>query len=131
MLQVRIDPAALASRGVTISQLSAALRAANQNAPAGSIAESKRDVVLRSVSQFETPEDVARVAIGQGASGPILVGDVAEVVEGVAHGRSFIVEFPSYEAARACYASPAYQAAIELRRDAARFDLVIAEGLEE
>ncbi len=81
VLQVRIDPAALASRGVTISQLSAALRAANQNAPAGSIAESKRDVVLRSVSQFETPEDVARVAIGQGASGPILVGDVAEVVQ--------------------------------------------------
>ena len=81
VLQVRIDPAALAARGVTISQLSAALRAANQNAPAGSIAESKREVVLRSVSQFESTDDVARVAITQGPAGPVLVGDVAEVVE--------------------------------------------------
>jgi len=52
------------------------------------------------------------------------------VVEGQAHGRSFIVEFPSYQAAKDCYASAEYQAAIELRKDAARFDLVIAEGLE-
>lgn len=81
VLQVRVDPAALAARGVTISQLAAVLRAANQNAPAGSLAESRRDVVLRAVGQFESTEDVARVAIAQGASGPILVGDVAEVVE--------------------------------------------------
>ena len=57
-------------------------------------------------------------------------GDVTELVEGQSHGRSFIVEFPSYQAAKDCYASPAYQAAIELRKDAARFDLVIAEGLD-
>jgi len=81
VLQVRVDPSALAARGVTISTLAAALRAANQNAPAGSLAESKRDIVLRAVGQFESTEDVARVAIAQGASGPILVGDVAEVVE--------------------------------------------------
>ncbi|MFM2165400.1 MAG: Multidrug export protein AcrF [Planctomycetota bacterium] len=81
VLQVRVDPAALAARGVTISTLAAALRAANQNAPAGSLAESKRDIVLRAVGQFESTADVARVAIAQGASGPILVGDVAEVVE--------------------------------------------------
>ena len=80
-LQVRVDPAALAARGVTISQLAAALRGANQNAPAGSLAESKRDIVLRSVGQFESTDDIARVAIAQGASGPVLVGDVAEVVE--------------------------------------------------
>ncbi len=81
VLQVRIDPAALAARGVTISQLAAVLRAANQNAPAGSLAESRRDIVLRAVGQFESPADVERVAIAQGASGPILVGDVARVVE--------------------------------------------------
>jgi HAE1 family hydrophobic/amphiphilic exporter-1 len=80
-LQVRVDPAALASRGVTISQLAAALRGANQNAPAGALAESKRDIVLRSVGQFESTDDVARVAIAQGVSGPVLVGDVAEIVE--------------------------------------------------
>ena len=90
VLQVRIEPAALAARGVTMSQLAAALRAANQNAPAGSLAESKRDIVLRSVGQFESPADVERVAIAQGAGGPILVGDVAEVVETWKEAESFV-----------------------------------------
>lgn len=60
----------------------------------------------------------------------IVRGDVTELVEGESHGRPFIVEFPSLDAARDCYASPEYQAAIELRRDAARFDLILAEGLD-
>ena len=60
----------------------------------------------------------------------IIRGDVSELVEGQSYGRSFIVEFPSYQAAKDCYASSEYQAAIELRKDAARFDLVIAEGLD-
>ena len=75
--------------------------------------------------------ETAGPVIAEHGGHAIVRGDVAEVAEGVAHGRSFIVEFPSYEAARACYASPAYQAAIELRKDAARFDLVIAEGPED
>lgn len=71
------------------------------------------------------------------AAGPVIAahgghaivrGDVTELVEGVSHGRPFIVEFPSYEAARACFESPGYQAAMELRRDAARFDIVLAQG---
>jgi HAE1 family hydrophobic/amphiphilic exporter-1 len=90
VLQVRIDQAALAVRGITVSQLANALRAANQNAPGGSVAESKRDVVLRAIGQFESPEDVARVAIAQGARGPILVGDVAEVVETWKEAESFV-----------------------------------------
>ncbi len=89
-LQVRVDPSALAARGVTMTQLANALRAANQNAPAGSVTESKRDVVLRCVGQFESVLDVERVAIAQGAGGPILVSDVAQVVEAWKEARSFV-----------------------------------------
>lgn len=52
-----------------------------------------------------------------------------EVMEGRARGRSVAVEFPSYEVARACYRSPEYQAAIDLRRGKADFDLLIIEGV--
>ena len=90
VLQVRVDPTALAERGVTMSQLAAKLREANQNAPAGSLTESKRDVVLRAVGQFESPADVARVAIAQGVAGPILVGDVATVIETWKESESFV-----------------------------------------
>ena len=79
---------------------------------------------------FTLYRETAGPIIAQHGGHAIVRGDVAEVVEGVAYGRSFIVEFPSYQAARDCYASPEYQAAIELRRDAARFDLVVAEGLD-
>ena len=90
VLQVRVDPAALAARGVTMSHLANALREANKNAPAGSLREAKREIVLRSVGQFESVDDVMRVAIGQGAIGPILVGDVATVVETWDEAESFV-----------------------------------------
>ena len=42
--------------------------------------------------------------------------------------RVLIVEFPSYEAARACYDDPAYQKAKEFALQAATRELVIFEG---
>ncbi|MGB3555152.1 MAG: DUF1330 domain-containing protein [Jannaschia sp.] len=55
-------------------------------------------------------------------------GGAREVAEGEAKPRTVVIEFPSYEAARACYASDAYQAAIRLRQGISASDLVIAEG---
>jgi N-ethylmaleimide reductase len=55
-------------------------------------------------------------------------GDVAEVVEGAVPRRPYLVEFPSFAAARACFHSAAYQDAIALRAHAAEFDIVILEG---
>ena len=79
---------------------------------------------------FTPYRETAGAIIANHGGHAIIRGDVTELVEGQSHGRSFIVEFPSYQAAKDCYASPEYQAAIELRKDAAHFDLVIAEGLE-
>ncbi len=55
-------------------------------------------------------------------------GDVAEVVEGTVPRRPYFVEFPSYQAARACFHSAGYQEAIALRAGAATFDIVVVEG---
>jgi uncharacterized protein (DUF1330 family) len=55
-------------------------------------------------------------------------GGTREVVEGRVRGRTVVLEFPSYEAARGCYHSVAYQAAKRLRDRKAEFDLVIVEG---
>ena len=77
---------------------------------------------------FAPYRDAAGPVIAGFGGRAIVRGDVTEVAEGVSHGRPFIVEFPSLQAARDCYASPGYQAAIDLRREAATFDLIIAEG---
>lgn len=57
-------------------------------------------------------------------------GGAHEVREGQAKPRTVVIEFPSYEAARACYDSPEYQAAKALRDPVSTGDLVIAEGWE-
>lgn len=50
--------------------------------------------------------------------------------EGNSRSRNIVLEFPSYDAALACYESPEYQAAIQLRSGISVIDLVIIEGYD-
>ena len=53
-----------------------------------------------------------------------------EVPEGKAGSRTVVMEFPSYDAALACYRSPGYQAAKKLREGVAVADLIAVEGYD-
>ena len=55
-------------------------------------------------------------------------GGAREVPEGKVRSRTVVLEFPSYDAALACYRSPGYQAAKNLRAGKAEVDLVVVEG---
>jgi uncharacterized protein (DUF1330 family) len=57
-------------------------------------------------------------------------GGAQEVTEGRAPERTVVIEFPSYEAALACYRSPEYQAAKALRAGKGVIDLVVIEGYD-
>ena len=57
-------------------------------------------------------------------------GGVHEVMEGPSLDRHVVIEFPSLQAAKACYASSEYQAARGRRDGAATAHVVIVEGLE-
>ncbi len=57
-------------------------------------------------------------------------GGNAEVVEGHARARHVVIEFPSFEAAVACYRSPEYQAAKKLRDGNSEIDLIAVEGYD-
>jgi uncharacterized protein (DUF1330 family) len=54
----------------------------------------------------------------------------SEVVEGRVRARHVVIEFPSYEAALACYRSPEYQAVKKLRDGNSEIDLFIVEGYD-
>jgi uncharacterized protein (DUF1330 family) len=54
-----------------------------------------------------------------------------ETMEGGLRSRTVVIEFPSYDAALACYHSPDYQAAKKLREGKAEADLVIIEGYDD
>ncbi len=60
---------------------------------------------------------------------PLLRGGRHEALEGKARARNVVVEFASYEAARAFYHSPEYQAARALRQGAAEMEIVLVEGV--
>ena len=53
-----------------------------------------------------------------------------EVMEGTCRSRNVVIEFPSYEAALACYRSAAYQQAAAHRKASADADLVILKGYD-
>ena len=57
-------------------------------------------------------------------------GGAQEVVEGSLRPRAVVIEFPTIEAARACYDSPEYQHALSLRQPVSFADLCIVEGWE-
>jgi uncharacterized protein (DUF1330 family) len=57
-------------------------------------------------------------------------GGQCEVVEGRARARVVIREFPDYATALACYHSPEYQGARQLRLPHAQCDFLIVEGYE-
>ena len=57
-------------------------------------------------------------------------GGAFRIAEGDARERNVVIEFPTYEAALACWDDPDYQAARAKRADAGIVDLVIVKGHE-
>lgn len=57
-------------------------------------------------------------------------GGKSELVEGKLRSRVVVLEFPTYEAALACYRSPEYTAARKLRESASAADFVVLEGYD-
>ncbi|WP_438990408.1 DUF1330 domain-containing protein [Lentibacter sp.] len=60
----------------------------------------------------------------------VVRGGDQEVREGQVRNRTVVIEFPSYEAAVACYESPAYQAAVDIRKNVSIGDMVIVKGYD-
>ncbi len=57
-------------------------------------------------------------------------GGQFENPEGDSRSRNVVIEFPSYEAALACYESEGYQKAKAIRLPVSEGDIVIIEGYE-
>jgi HAE1 family hydrophobic/amphiphilic exporter-1 len=90
-MQVRVDLQRLASRGITIDQFVDALRQENLNVSAGAIAQGKRDVSVRAIGQYDSPEQINATVVGWSAAGaPVYVSDVADVGIGFKRRVSFV-----------------------------------------
>src|SRR5438874_4230734 len=75
-LQVIIDPQKLAARGLTITDVRAALRAQNADTSGGDYWEGKRRYVVRTLGQFRSPEQVEDAILARRDGLPVYVRDV-------------------------------------------------------
>ncbi len=78
-LRVLVDPGKLAMRSLTVRELAQALDQENRDFSAGDFDEGKRSYAVRTVGEYQSPEDVANVIIARRNGAPVYVRDVATV----------------------------------------------------
>jgi hydrophobic/amphiphilic exporter-1 (mainly G- bacteria), HAE1 family len=78
-IHVIVDPNALAARRVSVPELMVALDVENKNISGGNFDEGKRRYVVRTLGEYQSEADVAKVIIKRERGIPITVGDVARV----------------------------------------------------
>lgn len=86
---VAVDKSALEVMGLSLDQVLAALAAENINLPAGSLVERHSDILVRTLGEFKSLDDIRRTAVGATPLGiPITVGDIADVRDTLKETRS-------------------------------------------
>ena len=76
-MHVIVDPAKLAARQVTISELAAALERENRNFSGGDFEEGKRRYLVRTVGEYRAPEDIENLVVAVRNGVPVYLRDVA------------------------------------------------------
>ncbi len=88
-IRVEVDKNALISYNLSLERVLAALAAENINAPAGDVVERHEDLIVRTLGEFRSVEDVRNVVVGLSQRGePIYVRDIAEVKDTFKETRS-------------------------------------------
>ena len=88
-IQVDVDPQRMQSYGLTIDEVASALAGANAASTSGTIRRGRFRYSLRTLGEIQSVEEIERIVLAQaGTAGPdssygrVLVGDVAEVIDG-------------------------------------------------
>ena len=94
---VTIDPARLAAYGLDPLMVQRAIARANSRAAAGGPVDDGRAIAVEAGGRLRTADDIQNVVVTSARGRPVLVRDVAEVVDGDAEPSSYVI-FRSREA---------------------------------
>ncbi|MBR9813666.1 efflux RND transporter permease subunit [bacterium] len=78
-IQLRVDPTALAQRGVSLADVRSAVRARNRNTSGGDLSAGKRRYLLRTVGQFDDLTDIENLILARRDDAVVRLRDVATV----------------------------------------------------
>ena len=79
---IRIKPYALTALGIGVDQVMNAVRAANQDVPAGRLSRGESDVVVRVEGKIKDPAQFGRIIVAQQGGGPVYLSQVADIIDG-------------------------------------------------
>ncbi len=79
---VQIKPNALTAVGLSIDQVVSAIRAANQDVPAGRITRGQTDAIVRVEGKIKEPAQFGRIIVAQQGGAPVYLSQVADVIDG-------------------------------------------------
>ena len=81
-IRIQIKPSALTALGIGVDQVMNAVRAANQDVPAGRLSRGPDDTVVRVDGKIKDPAQFARIIVAQQGGGPVYLSQVADVIDG-------------------------------------------------
>jgi len=81
-VKVEIDPVRLENYGLTLSQVAQVLQMENFNMSSGKVTQGTREYYVRNMQEFETIEDIRKVAIVTATGSNLRLGDIATITDG-------------------------------------------------
>jgi hydrophobe/amphiphile efflux-1 (HAE1) family protein len=79
---VQVKPNALTALNISMDQVTNAIRAANQDVPAGRITHGVSDSIVRVEGKIKDPAQFGRVIVAQQGGAPIYLSQVADIIDG-------------------------------------------------
>ncbi|MGV3709571.1 MAG: efflux RND transporter permease subunit [Gemmatimonas sp.] len=87
-VRVYVDPAKMQSLGVSMDDVSKALRSQNLEAPAGRLENAGREQLVRVAGRINNPQQFAGIIVDDRVGNPVRLGDVARIEDGMEEERS-------------------------------------------
>lgn len=89
-IQVRLEPQWLEAYRIPAATVVGALRAANVILPGGSVDQAAQELNINTSAEFTSTQQIEDVVVGQRGGVPVLVKDVATVVDGFEEERAIV-----------------------------------------
>jgi len=86
-LRARLNPEALASRGIALSEVQAALSAHNVNLPTGVLDGTRQSLQVVATGQLESADAFRDIVVAYRNGAPVRLGEIAEVLDSVQNRR--------------------------------------------
>ncbi len=90
-VRVQLDPARLASRGLSAAGLIPMLRQANRQFRSGGLVTGNQELMVETGGFLGSSEEVASVVVGVSGGRPVLLKDVAEIVDGAEEPSQYVL----------------------------------------